>query len=207
MFFSVTMEYTPPLILAIKMQDNIKEQIAPSVQNNLRQTLLEQRKIYLWGPVEDKSSREIVEQLCYLDIVACGAPIHMYINCPGGVVTAGFAMYDLMQTIASPVYTYCIGFAASMGSILLSGGEKGHRYIYPMAEVMIHQPAIGGFQAGAKDIEINARHIIKTKELTAKLLADNCGQTVQKILKDFDRDYWMGAEEAIAYGIVDKPVS
>lgn len=188
------------------MQDNI-ENAATTAQTELRKTLLEQRKIYLWGAVEDKSSKEIAEQLCYLDIMARGEPIHMYINCPGGVVTAGFAMYDMMQTIASPVYTYCIGFAASMGSILLSGGEKGHRYIYPMAEVMIHQPAIGGFQAGARDIEINARHIAKTKELTAKLLADNCGQTVQKILKDFDRDYWMNAEEAITYGIVDKAIN
>lgn len=182
----------------------MQESIAPTVQNNLRKTLLEQRKIYLWGPVEDKSSKEIVEQISYLDIVDNGAPIHMYINCPGGVVTAGFAMYDMMQAVSSPVYTYCIGFAASMGSILLSAGEKGHRYIYPRAEVMIHQPAIGGFQAGAKDIEINARHIIKTKELSAKLLADNCGHTMQKILKDFDRDYWMDAKEAVEYGIVDE---
>lgn len=175
--------------------------------NKLRNTLLEQRKIFLWGAVEDKSSKEIVEQLCYLDAVEAGKPIHMYINCPGGVVTAGYAMHDMMKAISSPVYTYCIGFAASMGSILLSAGEKGHRYIYPMAEVMIHQPSSGSYQVSFKDLEINTKHTMRTKELTAKILAENCGHSVQKIMKDFDRDYWMNAEEAIDYGIVDKMVT
>lgn len=174
--------------------------------DTMRKALLKERKIYLWGPVDDNSSQQIVEQLCYLEAMQPATPIHMYINCPGGVVTAGYAMYDMMQAISSPVYTYCIGFAASMGSILLSGGEKGHRYIYPSAEVMIHQPATGGWQANAKDIEINARHILRTKELTAKILADNCVQSYQKVMKDFDRDYWMDADEAITYGIVDKLV-
>jgi len=186
------------------MQDNQAQEQTTTINNTLRKTLLEQRKIFLWGAVEDKSSKEIVEQLNYLEAINPGTPLHMYINCPGGVVTAGFAMHDIMQAISSPVYTYCLGFAASMGSILLSAGEKGHRYIYPMAEVMIHQPSIGGFQAHSIDIEINAKHIIKTKELTAKILADNCGKTKQQILKDFDRDYWMDAKEAIGYGIVDK---
>ncbi|MBL7717589.1 MAG: ATP-dependent Clp protease proteolytic subunit [Flavipsychrobacter sp.] len=169
----------------------------------VRNKILEQRKIYLWGAVDEESAREVVQQLTYLEAMAPGEPIHMYINCPGGMVTAGYAMYDTMQHISSPVYTYCMGFAASMGSILLSGGEKGHRYIYPRAEVMIHQPSIGGFQANSADIEINARHIARTKDLTAALLAANCGQTKQKVMKDFDRDYWMNAEEALAYGIVD----
>lgn len=180
---------------------------AMSFDDALRKKLLNERKIYLWGAVDDNSSNRIVEQLCYLEAVQPATLIHMYINCPGGVVTAGYAMYDMMQAISSPVYTYCIGFAASMGSILLSGGEKGHRYIYPRAEVMIHQPATGGWQANAKDIEINAKHILKTKELTAKILAENCGQSYQKVIKDFDRDYWMDAEEAIAYGIVDKLIT
>ena len=177
---------------------------AMSLDDTLRKMLLNERKIFLWGPVDDNSSNKIIEQLCYLEAIQPAAPIHMYINCPGGVVTAGYAMYDMMQAVSSPVYTYCIGFAASMGSILLSRGEKGHRYIYPRAEVMIHQPATGGWQANAKDIEINAKHILRTKELTAKILADNCGQGYQKVMKDFDRDYWMDADEAIAYGIVDK---
>ena len=130
----------------------------------------------------------------------------MYINCPGGMVTAGYAMYDMMQAVSSPIYTYCIGFAASMGSILLSGGAKGNRYIFPTAEVMIHQPSIGSFQANSADIEINARQIIRTKELTATILAANCGHTKEKVIADFDRDYWMNADEALAYGIVDEIV-
>jgi ATP-dependent Clp protease protease subunit len=110
----------------------------------------------------------------------------------------------MMQEVSAPVYTYCLGFAASMGSIILSGGEKGHRYAYPRAEVMIHQPSIGGFQANSADIEINARQIIKTKERMIALLIANCGQTEARIRKDFERDYWMDAQEAVAYGIVDK---
>lgn len=187
------------------MQQEITAFTTPD--SKLRSTLLQQRKIYLWGAVEESSSKTIVEQLSYLDAIDPNEPIHMYINCPGGMVTAGYAMYDMMQAVSAPVYTYCLGFAASMGSILLSGGEKGHRYIYPNAEVMIHQPAVGGFQASSIDIEIHARHIIKTKELTARLLAENCGQTVQKIMKDFDRDHWMDANESVKYGIVDKIVA
>lgn len=200
------MDYTPPLILALKKKMEHIEHIQEyqSFNNRLKNNLLEQRKIFLWEQVDDQSSKSVVEQLCYLEAVQPGQPIHMYINCPGGMVTAGYAMYDMMQTISSPVYTYCIGFAASMGSVLLSGGEKGHRYIYPTAEVMIHQPGIGGsFSAKSIDIEIQARQIIKTKELTARLLAENCGQPIEKIMKDFDRDYWMDAQEAIKYGIVD----
>ncbi len=179
-----------------------------SFNNRLKNNLLEQRKIFLWEQVDDQSSKSIVEQLAYLEAIQPGQPIHMYINCPGGMVTAGYAMYDMMQTISSPVYTYCIGFAASMGSVLLSGGEKGNRYIYPSAEVMIHQPGIGGrFSAKSIDIEIQARQIIKTKELTARILAENCRQTIQKIMKDFDRDYWMNAEEAVNYGIVDQIIA
>lgn len=174
------------------------------VSYRLQDKLLEQRKILLWQQVDETSSRLIVEQLVYLEASGPGIPVHFYLNCPGGMVTAGYAIYDMMQAISSPVYTYCIGFAASMGSILLSGGQKGHRYIYPRAEVMIHQPAIGSFQASSADIEINARQIVRTRELTAALLADNCGQSKSKVLKDFDRDYWMNAEEALAYGIVDQ---
>ncbi len=173
----------------------------------IRNKLLEQRKIFLWGQVDEESSKTIIEQLAYLEATGPGIPIHMYINCPGGMVTSGNAMYDMMQLISSPVYTYCIGFAASMGSILLSGGEKGHRYIYPLAEVMIHQPSIGSFQANSADIEINAKHIVKTKEISAALLAANCGKTKQQVLKDFDRDHWMDAKEALAYGIVDEIVT
>ncbi|MDR3681740.1 MAG: ATP-dependent Clp protease proteolytic subunit [Flavipsychrobacter sp.] len=169
----------------------------------IRNKLLDQRKIFLWGQVDDQSSKIIVEQITYLEAIQPGVPIHMYINCPGGMVTAGNAMYDIMQAVSSPVYTYCIGFAASMGATLLSGGAKGNRYIYPTAEVMIHQPSIGSFQGNSADIEINARQIIKARELTARILARNCGHSKEKIQKDIDRDYWMNAEEALAYGIVD----
>lgn len=173
----------------------------------IRNKILEQRKIFLWGPVDDNSSREIIQQLTYLEAEAPGVPIHMFLNCPGGMVTAGYAMYDMMQVITSPVYTYCIGFAVSMGSILLSGGEKGHRFIYPNAEVMIHQPSMGGFQGNSTDIEITARQVIKAKEQAATILAANCGHSKQKILKDFDRDYWMDAKESLAYGIVDEIIT
>jgi len=173
----------------------------------VREKLIEQRKILLWSQVDENSSKTIVEQLLYMDVMQQGVPIHLYINCPGGMVTAGYAIYDVMQAIASPVYTYCTGLAASMASILLSGGDKGNRYIYPRAEVMIHQPSIGGFQGNSTDIEVNAKQIIKTKELTAEILAKNCGQNKEKVIRDFDRDYWMDAKEAIAYGIVDKIIS
>jgi ATP-dependent Clp protease protease subunit len=199
-------EYTPALILAFKKMEHTDMPVYFSSRYLTGRKLLDERKIFLWGQVDDSSSKTIVEQLAYLDAIEAGTPIHMYINCPGGMVTAGYAMYDMMQAIASPVYTYCIGFAASMGSILLSGGEKGKRFIYPRAEVMIHQPSIGSLQGNSADIEINARQIIKTKEVTAALLAANCGQKKEKVLKDFDRDYWMNAEEALAYGIVDEMV-
>jgi ATP-dependent Clp protease protease subunit len=185
----------------------MEHMVSLPVNYRLRDKLLEQRQVFLWGQVDEESSRRIVEQLVYLEAMAPGVPIHMYLNCPGGMVTSGYAMYDMMQAVSSPVYTYCIGFAASMGSILLSGGEKGHRYIYPNAEVMIHQPSIGGFQANSADIEIHARQIMRTKELTAAILAANCGQSKSRVLKDFDRDYWMNAEEALAYGIVDELVT
>jgi ATP-dependent Clp protease protease subunit len=112
-------------------------------------------------------------------------------------------IYDTMRMISSPVSTICMGMAASMGSILLSGGVKGKRYIYPHGEVMIHQPSIGGAQGTSADLEIIATQIAKTKELGAKILAENCGKTLDQVMKDFDRDYWMNAEEAVKYGIVD----
>lgn len=165
---------------------------------------LEQRKVFLWGPVLDASAREVVNRLLYLETQEPGKEITFYINSPGGIVTSGMVIYDTMQMISSPVSTVCMGLAASMGSILLSGGAKGRRFIFPSGEVMIHQPSIGGMQGRATDIEITARQIIKTREMGAKILADNCGQTFEKVMKDFDRDYWMDATEAVKYGIVDK---
>ena len=163
---------------------------------------IEERKIFLWGVVDDKSAKDITARLMYLDAVDPGKEIKFYINSPGGVVTSGMVIYDTMQMIKSPVSTICMGMAASMGSILLSGGAKGKRYIFPHGEVMIHQPS-GGGQGTSADLEIMAVQIRKIKALGAQMLADNCGQTFEKVMKDFDRDYWMGAEESLAYGIVD----
>ena len=160
--------------------------------------------MYLWGAVEDKSARDVVSKLLLLDADKPGKEIKFYINSPGGVVTSGMVIYDTMRMIQSPVTTICMGLAASMGSILLSGGEKGKRLIYPHGEVMIHQPSLGGyFQATSADIEIHARQMQRTKEISAHILAENTGKSFEQIMKDFDRDYWMDAKEAVEYGIVD----
>jgi len=164
---------------------------------------IEQRKVFLWGAVDDKSAKEITDRLLYLEAIDPGKEITFYINSPGGMVTSGMVIYDTMQMISSPVSTVCMGMAASMGSILLSGGKKGSRYIFPHGEVMIHQPS-GGGRGTSADLEIMAVQMQKTKEMGARILAENCGQTFEKVMKDFDRDYWMDANESIAYGIVDK---
>ncbi len=163
---------------------------------------IEQRKIFLWGAVDDKTARDITNRLLYLDAVDQGKEITFYINSPGGVITSGMVIYDTMKMIKSPVSTVCMGMAASMGSILLSGGEKGRRFIFPHGEVMIHQPS-GGGQGTSADLEIIAIQILKAKQLGAKLLAENCGQTYDKVMEDFDRDYWMDANESKKYGIID----
>ncbi len=167
---------------------------------------LEQRKVFLWGPVDDRSARDITNRLLFLDAKDPGKEIVFYINSPGGLVTSGMVIYDTMRMIESPISTVCMGMAASMGSILLSGGQKGRRFIFPHGEVMIHQP-MGGGRGTSADLEIMAEQIRKTKEMGARILAENCGQTVEKILKDFDRDYWMDATESVAYGIVDATIT
>jgi ATP-dependent Clp protease, protease subunit len=156
----------------------------------------------LWGAVDDKSAKDITNRLMYLEAIDPGKEITFFINSPGGVVTSGMVIYDTMQMISSPVSTVCMGMAASMGSILLSGGEKGKRFIFPSGEVMIHQPS-GGGQGVSADLEIMAIQMQKVKEMGADVLAKNCGKTREQIMKDFDRDYWMDAKEAVAYGIVD----
>lgn len=171
------------------------------VQDIIDTQLLSDRRIFLWGMVDDKSAKHVVDRLLYLD-AQNHDEIQLFINSPGGYVTSGFSMYDTVKMIKSPVSTICTGLAASMGSLLLSVGEKGRRFIQPHARVMIHQPS-GGARGQASDIEITAQEIVKTKELSAQILADNCGQTFDKIMKDFQRDHWMGAEESVAYGIVD----
>ncbi len=171
------------------------------VQEQIQERLLEERKIFLWGMVNDESAKHVIDRLLYLDLQNT-KEIQLIINSPGGYVTSGFAIYDTIKQIKSPVSTVCSGLAASMGSILLSVGEKGRRFIQPHAKVMIHQPS-GGAQGQASNIEIQAKEIIKTKEIGAKILAENCGQEFDKVMKDFDRDYWMDAQESLDYGIVD----
>lgn len=175
------------------------------LNKQLEKFFFEKRSVYLWGVVDDKSAREIVSKFLLLDADKPGEEINFYINSPGGVVTSGMVMYDTMKMLKSPVSTICMGLAASMGSILLSGGVKGKRFIYPHGEVMIHQPSLGGhIQGVSTDLEIQAKQTRRVKEIGAKILADNCGKTVEQIMRDFDRDYWMDADEAIKYGIVDK---
>ena len=183
-----------------KVPENPMEKMISSAKFD--QKFIEQRKIFLWGAVDEKSAKDITSRLLYLDAVDPGKEITFYINSPGGVVTHGMVIYDTMRLIKSPVSTICMGMAASMGSILLSGGQKGRRFIFPSGEVMIHQPS-GGGQGTSADLEIMADQIRKIKEMGARILAENCGQTFEKVMKDFDRDYWMDAKESVTYGIVD----
>lgn len=177
-----------------------------SDQRLFNKKYLEQRRVFLWGPVTDESAKHVVDRLLYLDAEDSKKEIQFYINSPGGYVTSGMVIYDTMQMIKAPVSTICMGLAASMGSILLSGGKKGTRSIFPHGRVMIHQPSLGGFQGTASDIEIQTNEIIKTKELSAQILADNCGQKFERVMADFNRDYWMNADEAKEYGIIDEVV-
>ncbi|HEY0042482.1 MAG TPA: ATP-dependent Clp protease proteolytic subunit [Flavisolibacter sp.] len=166
------------------------------------------RSIYMWGVVDDKSAKDVVTKLLLLESDAPGKEIKFYISSPGGSVTSGMVIYDMMKLISSPVSTICMGLAASMGSILLSAGEKGRRFIFPHGEVMIHQPSLGGhIQGVSADMEIHAEQILRTKNMGAQILAENTGQTVERIKKDFERDYWMDAEKSIEYGIVDKIIN
>ncbi|MCQ2253254.1 MAG: ATP-dependent Clp protease proteolytic subunit [Bacteroidales bacterium] len=166
---------------------------------------LEKRIIFFWGEVNDISCQQAIDKLTYLELTDPGKPITMYISSPGGSVNAGMALYDHMKLISSPVKTVCIGICASMASLLLSAGEKGSREIYPHGDVLIHQPLIGGyFQDKASNLEITANNIMKTKRMIAQILADNCGKTYDQVLQDIENDYWMDANESVAYGIADK---
>ena len=172
---------------------------------DLPSRLLKERIIFVTGPVEDHMAASICMQLLYCESENPKKEISMYINSPGGVVTSGMVIYDVMQMIQSPVRTICMGLAASMGSILLAGGTKGKRAIFPHGEVMIHQPSLGGYMRGVSaDLEIQAIQIKKTKEMGAKILSEATGQPFERVLRDLERDYWMDAEESLKYGIVDE---
>lgn len=177
------------------------------LMKKLEKYFFETRAIYLWGAVDDKTAKEVTTKMLLLDADKPGEEIKFYINSPGGVVTSGMVIYDTMKMLKSPVSTICMGLAASMGSILLSGGVKGRRFIYPHGEVMIHQPSLGGHIQGVSiDLEITAKQTRRVKEIGARILAENCGKKVDQVMKDFDRDYWMDAKESIEYGIVDAQV-
>lgn len=165
--------------------------------------LLKERVIFLTGPVEDQMANLIVAQLLFLESESPEKDIFIYINSPGGSVTAGMAIYDTMQFIKPNISTVCIGQAASMGAFLLSGGAKGKRYCLPNARVMIHQP-LGGFQGQASDFEIHAREILNIKEKLNRLLAEHTGQEFDKVANDTDRDNFLSAAEAVEYGLVDE---
>ena len=165
--------------------------------------LLKERVIFVVGPVEDYTANLVVAQLLYLESENPDKDIHLYINSPGGIVSAGLAIYDTMQFIKPEVSTMCVGQAASMGAVLLAAGAKGKRFCLPHSRVMIHQP-LGGFQGQATDIDIHAREILKTREQLNQLLARHTGRAVEDIAKDTDRDNFMGPEQAVAYGLIDR---
>ena len=165
--------------------------------------LLKERVVFLVGPVDDQVANLIVAQLLFLESENPDKDIHLYINSPGGVVTAGLAIYDTMQFIKPAVSTLCIGQAASMGALLLSAGAAGKRYCLPHSRIMIHQP-LGGFQGQATDIEIHAREILKARDRLNEILAKHTGQSMEKVALDTDRDNFMSAEDARSYGIIDE---
>ena len=168
--------------------------------------LLKERVIFLVGPVNELTANLVVAQLLFLESENPDKDISLYINSPGGVVSAGMAIYDTMQFIKPDVSTLCIGQAASMGAFLLAAGQKGKRFVLPNSRVMIHQP-LGGFQGQASDIEIHAKEILYLKERLNGLLAEHTGQPIETLQKDTDRDNFLGAEEAVAYGLVDEVLS
>jgi ATP-dependent Clp protease protease subunit len=168
--------------------------------------LLKERIIFLVGPVEDYMANLVVAQMLFLESENPEKDIFLYINSPGGSVSAGLAIFDTMNFIKPDVSTLCTGMAASMGAFLLAAGAKGKRIALPNASVMIHQPS-GGARGTAADIEISAREILKTREQLNKILAERTGQPLEKIAKDMERDYWMSAEETMAYGLVDQVIA
>ena len=168
--------------------------------------LLKDRVVFLGSEINDQVANSIVAQLLFLETDNPDADINLYINSPGGSVTAGMAIYDTMRYIKCDVSTICIGMAASMGAFLLAGGTKGKRLALPNSEIMIHQP-LGGAQGQATEIEIAAKHILQTKEKLNRMLAENCGKDYETVAADTDRDNWMTAEDALAYGLIDKVIT
>jgi ATP-dependent Clp protease protease subunit len=164
--------------------------------------LLKDRVVFVVGPIDDYMANVVVAQLLFLESENPDKDVHLYINSPGGIVTAGLSIYDTMQFIKPDVSTICLGQAASMGSLLLAGGTKGKRFCLPHSRIMIHQPS-GGFQGQASDIDIHAREILKIRERLNKIMSKHTGQSVERIERDMERDHFMEAEAAVDYGLVD----
>lgn len=184
-------------------KDKSKEQEKNS-SIKIQESFLKERQIFLWGEVSDKSARDVTEKLLYLEMDAPGKEITFYINTPGGSITAGMAIYDTMKLISSPIKVVVTGMAASMGSILLCGADKGKRFLYPHSRVLIHQPLISGqMVAVAVDIHIQALEMERLRDELNAILASSSGQPLEKIQKDTDRDFYMTADEAIKYGLAD----
>src|SRR5688572_7337360 len=185
----------------------IVEKGGPSVSMLIQKKFLDQRKIFLWGAVTDETAKDLTEKLLYLEGIGPGQEITFYLNSPGGSVTAGMAVYDTMKLVTSPITVVVTGMAASMGSILLSGAAKGRRLLYPHSRVLIHQPLISGRMIGpASDINIQAKEMEKLRRELNQILASSSGQPLEQIDKDTDRDFYLNANEAIAYGLADKIV-
>lgn len=185
-------------------QENTKQ---PEFLYQMQKKFLEERKLFLWGQVDDKTMKECTERLLYFEWDKPGEPITFYINTPGGSITAGMACFDTMKLITSPVTVVVTGMAASMGSILLCGADKGKRLVYPHSRMLIHQPLISGRMiAVASDIHIQAEEMEKLRKELNRILADSSGQPLDRIEKDTDRDFFLNAEEALEYGLADQIV-
>ncbi len=205
---NLSREYQNPVVPRLDDEDDEPEAVikpTPTpVGAMIQKKFLEQRKIFLWGAVTDETAKDLTEKLLYLETIAPGKDITFYMNTPGGSITAGMAVYDTIKLITSPVTIVVTGMAASMGSILLSAVKKGRRYIYPHARVLIHQPLITGRMVGpASDINIQAKEMEKLRMELNQILATASGQSFDKVAKDSDRDFYLNAEEAIAYGLAD----
>lgn len=188
-------------------ENDLAQKHAAPVAALIQKRFLRERKIFLWGAVTDESAKDITERLLYLEASGPGKEIFFYINTPGGSITAGMAVYDTMKLVTSPITVIVTGMAASMGSILLSGAPKGRRLLYPHARVLIHQPLISGRMVGpATDINIQAKEMEKLRSELNQILADASGQPLERINRDTDRDFYLNAPEAIAYGLADKIV-
>ncbi len=209
---NLSREYQNPVTPRCDDDDNENEEVTPKptvtpVGALIQKKFLEQRKIFLWGAVTDETAKDLTEKLLYLETTGPGKEIIFYMNTPGGSITAGMAVYDTIKLITSPVKIVVTGMAASMGSILLCAAKKGNRYIYPHARVLIHQPLITGRMVGpASDINIQAKEMEKLRTELNQILATASGQSLDKVAKDSDRDFYLNAEEAIAYGLADRIV-